>query len=297
MAGTPVVNVNLSITKLVLVLMNKVKGQLVTANIKNVVKSVVDTTTSPAISRPDTSKTEAVRAVPARPDTSKTEAVRAVPVLNIKLNAILIAVIPELMSTAARRPAAGRAVKMTTELIIPNAPVQLCMNGAHRQKNASAQPDTNTLVPVPDILAAMAKAVPVNTKNVNAPLVILGMRRPELVSAAVLINTLVRAATSPEATAIAATTNIRNANVKPDSRGMPLAECASATAPTGVLLIKIARRWGISSKAVRASSSNAPLILIMPFAINSNAKRLLAYSPDGTAATLSSKRGNVKAGE
>ena len=161
MAGTPVVNVNLSITKLVLVLMSKEKVRLATANIKNVVKSVVDTTTSPAISRPDTSKTEAVRAVP---------------VLNIKLNAILIAVIPELMSTAARRPAAGRAVKMTTELIIPNAPVQLCMNGAHRQKNASAQPDTNTLVPVPDILAAMAKAVTVNTKNVNAPPVTNGTR-------------------------------------------------------------------------------------------------------------------------
>ena len=82
MVGTPVVYASRNTTKLVKGLMNKVKGQLVTANIKSVVKNVPDTTTPPAISRPDTSKPEAVRAVPA---------------LNIRLNAILILQIRGLM--------------------------------------------------------------------------------------------------------------------------------------------------------------------------------------------------------
>ena len=82
MVGTPVVYASRNTTKLVKGLMNKVKGQLVTANIKNVAKNVPDTTTLPAISLPDTSKTEAVRAVP---------------VLNIRLNAILTAATQGLM--------------------------------------------------------------------------------------------------------------------------------------------------------------------------------------------------------
>ena len=82
MVGTPVVYASRNTTKLVKGLMNKVKGQLVTANIKNVAKNVPDTTTPPAIFLPDTSKTEAVRVVP---------------VLNIRLNAILTAATRGLM--------------------------------------------------------------------------------------------------------------------------------------------------------------------------------------------------------
>ena len=182
MVGTPVVYASRNTTKLVKGLMNKVKGQLVTANIKNVAKNVPDTTTLPAISLPDTSKTEAVRVVP---------------VLNIRLNAILTAAILELMLTVALQAAAERAVKMTPELIIPSALVRLCMNGARQRKNASARRGTNTLAP---------------------------------------------AATLAAVRAIAAMENIRNANVKPDSRGVPPAECVFATVPTGVRLTKIARR-------------------------------------------------------
>ena len=131
--GIQVVYASRNTTKLVKGLMNKVKGQLVTANIKNVAKNVPDTTTPPAISRQDTSKPEAVKAVPA---------------LNIRLNAIPIHQIPELMLTVVRLLAAGRAVKMTPELITPNALVRPCMNGAHLRKNVYAQPDTNTLVQV-----------------------------------------------------------------------------------------------------------------------------------------------------
>ena len=82
MVGTPVVLVNRNTTRLVMAPTNKAKEPLAMANIKSVVKNVPDTTTPPAISRPDTSKTEAVRAVPA---------------LNIKLNATLIHQTPELM--------------------------------------------------------------------------------------------------------------------------------------------------------------------------------------------------------
>ena len=53
MVGTPVVLVSRNTTKLVKGLMNKVKGQLVTANIKNVVKSVPDTIIHQATFQPD----------------------------------------------------------------------------------------------------------------------------------------------------------------------------------------------------------------------------------------------------
>ena len=131
---------------------------------------------------------------------------------------------------------------MTPELITPSALVRPCMNGARQPKNASAQPDINTLAPVPDIPAAMATAVITNIKNANVLVDTHGMRRPELVSAAVPTNIPARAATSPAVTAIAVMGNIRNANVKPDSRGVPLAECAFATAPTGARSTKTARR-------------------------------------------------------
>ena len=108
------------------------------------------------------------------------------------------------------------------------------------------------------------------------------------------INILVRAATLAAVTAKAVMGNIRNANVKPDSRGVPPVECAFATARIGVRLIKIAPAWGISNRAVRANSSNARSTPIMPFAISANAKRLLVYSPDGAAVTLSGKRGKLK---
>ncbi len=182
MVGTPVVLVSRNTTRLVMATTSKAKELRVTANIKNVVKNVPDTTTPPAISRQDTSKPEAVKAVT---------------VLNIRLNAIPIHQIRELMLTAALRVAAAQAVKMTAELITPSALVRPCMNGARQPKNASAQPDINTLAPVPDIPAAMA---------------------------------------------IAAMENIRNANVKPDSRGVPLAECAFATARIGARSTKTARR-------------------------------------------------------
>ena len=230
MVGTPVVLVSRNTTRLVMAPMSKAKELHVTASIKNVVKNVPDTTTPPAIFLPDTSKTEAVRVVP---------------VLNIRLNAIPIHQIPELILTAALQAVAERAVKMTPELITPSAPAQPCMNGVLRRKNASAQRDINTLVPVATLAAVRA---------------------------------------------IAAMENIRNVNVKPDSRGMLPAECAFATAPIGARLTKIAPAWGTSNRAVRASSSNAPLIPIMPFAISANAKRLLVYSPDGAAVTLSFQR-------
>ena len=122
------------------------------------------------------------------------------------------------MLTAARRAAAGRAVKMTAELIIPNALVRPCMNGARQRKNASARRDINTLAPVPDI---------------------------------------------PAATATAVTTNIKSVNVKPDSRGVPPAECAFVTARIGARSTKIVRRWGTNSRAVRNYQSNVRLILTM----------------------------------
>ena len=226
MVGTPVVLVSRNTTRLVPVLMSKAKELPATASTKNVVRNVPDITIPPAISRPDTSKPEAVRAVP---------------VLNIRLNAILTAVIPELMLIVAPQAVAARVVKMTAELIIPNALARPCMNGARRRKNASAQRDINTLVPVPDIPEATATAVTTNIKNANALVDTHGMRRPELVSAAVPTNIPARAATSPAVTAIAVMENIRNANVKPDSRGVPLAECAFATAPTGARSTKTVR--------------------------------------------------------
>ena len=122
------------------------------------------------------------------------------------------------MSTAARRAAAGRAVKMTPELITPNALARPCMNGARQPKNASAQPDINTPAP---------------------------------------------AATLAAVTAIAAMENIRNVNVKPDSPGVPPAECVSATAPTGARSTKTAPAWDINSKAAQNYQSNVRLILTM----------------------------------
>ena len=144
------------------------------------------------------------------------------------------------MSTAARRPAAGQAVKMIPELITPNALAQPCMNGARRRKNASAQRGINTPAPVPDIPAARAKAVTTNIKSVNVPQAIPGTRRPELVSAAVATNIPARGATLPAGQVRLAAGNIPPANAQPVLLGTHQAGCASATVPTGVRLIKIA---------------------------------------------------------
>ena len=144
------------------------------------------------------------------------------------------------MSTAARRAAAERAVKMTVELITPNVPARPCMNGARRRKNASAQRDINTLAPVPDIPAVRATAVITNIKSVNVPQAIPGMRRPELVSAAVATNTPARGATLPAGRVRLAAENIPLANVQPVLLGTHRAACASATVPTGARSIKTA---------------------------------------------------------
>ena len=80
--GIQVANAPLNTTKLVKGLMNKVKGQLVTANIKNVVKSVPDTIIHQATFQPDTLKQLVAQVVREQ---------------NIKLNATLIHQILELM--------------------------------------------------------------------------------------------------------------------------------------------------------------------------------------------------------
>ena len=201
--GIQVANAPMNTTKLVQALMSRARELLVGVNIKNVVKSVPDTI---------------IHQATFQPDTSKTEAVRAVPVLNIRLNVTLIHQIPELMLTVALQAAAGRVVLMTPELITPNVPARPCMNGAPAVKNASARRGTNILAPAATLAAVRATA---------------------------------------------AMENIRNVNVKPDSRGVPPVECAFATAPTGARSIKIARAWGISSRAVRNYQSNVRLILTM----------------------------------
>ena len=130
------------------------------------------------------------------------------------------------MLTAARLLAAGRAVKMTAELITPSALVRPCMNGARQPKNAYARRGINTLAPVPDIPAARAKAVTTNIKSVNVPQAIPGMRRPELVSAAVPTNIPARAATSPAGRVRLVAENIPPANAQPDLLGTHRAACA-----------------------------------------------------------------------
>ena len=172
-------------------------------SIQSVVKNVPDTTTPPAIFRPDMSKLEAVKAVP---------------VLNIRPNAILIHQTPELMLIVALQAAAERAVKMTPELITPNVPARPCMNGVPRRRNAFARRGINTPAPAATLAAVKAQA---------------------------------------------AMENIRNANVKPDSRGVPPAECVSAMVPTGARSTKTAPAWDINSKAVRNYQSNVRLILTM----------------------------------
>ena len=71
------------------------------------------------------------------------------------------------MSTVVQRPAAERAVKMTAELITPNVPARPCMNGARQRKNASAQPDINTLAPAATSAAVRATAAMENIRNAN----------------------------------------------------------------------------------------------------------------------------------
>ena len=225
MVGTRDVSANQNTTRLVPAPTNKAKELLVGVNIKNVVKSVPDTTTPPAISRPDTSKTEAVRAVP---------------VLSIRLNAILIHQTPELMLIVALQAVAERAVKMIPELITQNVPARQCMNGARQPKNASAQRGINILVLGRDIPAARATAVITNIKNANALVDTHGTRRPELVFAAVATNTPARVAISPADRVRLVAENIPPANAQPVLLGTHQAECAFVMALTGVRSIKTA---------------------------------------------------------
>ena len=144
------------------------------------------------------------------------------------------------MLTVALRVAAGRAVKMTVELITPNVPARPCMNGARRRKNVSARRGTNTLAPAATSAAVRAIAVTTNIKSVNVPQAIPGMRRPELVSAAVATNTPARGATLPAGRVRLAAENIPPANAQPDLLGIHQAACVFAMALTGVRSIKTA---------------------------------------------------------
>ena len=99
--------------------------------------------------------------------------------------------------------------------------------------------------------------------NVAAQPCMNGARRRKNASVRPDTNILAPAATLVAVRAIAATTNTKNANVKPDSRGMPLAVCVFATAPTGVRLTKIVRVWDINSKPAQNCQSNAHLTKIM----------------------------------
>ena len=71
------------------------------------------------------------------------------------------------MSTVVQRPVAERVVKMTAELITPNALARPCMNGARRRKNASAQRGINTPAPAATSAAVTAIAAMENIRNAN----------------------------------------------------------------------------------------------------------------------------------
>ena len=170
MVGTPVVLVSRNTTRAVLKRICKAKEPLAMVSIQSVVKNVPDIIIQRVIFLPDMSKTEAVRAVPA---------------LNIRLNAIPIHQIPELMLTAALRVAAAQAVKMTAELIIPNAPARPCMNGARQPKNASARRGINTPAPAATLAVVTAIAAMENIRNVNVKPDSRGVPPVECVSAMV----------------------------------------------------------------------------------------------------------------
>ena len=89
MVGTPVVLVSRNTTRLVMAPMSKAKEPLAMVSIQSVAKNVPDIIIQRVIFLPDMSKTEAARAVPA---------------LNIRLNAIPIHQIPELMLIAVLLP-------------------------------------------------------------------------------------------------------------------------------------------------------------------------------------------------
>ena len=89
MVGTPVVLVSRNTTRAVLKRICRAKELLAMVSIQSVVKNVPDIIIQRVIFLPDMSKTEAVKAVPA---------------LNIRLNAIPIHQIPELMLIAVLLP-------------------------------------------------------------------------------------------------------------------------------------------------------------------------------------------------
>ena len=92
------------------------------------------------------------------------------------------------MSTVVQRPAAAQAVKMTPELIIPSALVRPCMNGARRQRNASARRGTNILVQVATSAAVTAIVVMENIRNANVKPDSRGVPPVECVSATARIG-------------------------------------------------------------------------------------------------------------
>ena len=91
----------------------------------------------------------------------------------------------------------------------------------------------STVVQRPVAARAVKMTPELITLNAPARPCMNGAPQPRNVSAQLVINTLVAAATSAAEMATAAMESIRNASVKPDSRGVPLAECVFATAPTG----------------------------------------------------------------
>ena len=151
--GTRGVLVIRNITKPAPVLMNKAKVRLATANIKNVATPAMGTIIPKATSRPDMSKTAVATVATAQ---------------NIRLNVILTPAIPELILIVVRRPAKAQAVPMIPELIIKNAPVPICMNGAPVAKNASAPRGINTPARGRTTPAVKALLAITNTKNANA---------------------------------------------------------------------------------------------------------------------------------
>ena len=148
--GVPVIR---NITKPAPVLMNKAKAKPATANIPSAATLAPDMIIPKAISLPDMSKAAVATVATAS---------------NIKLNAIQIHQIPELILIAARRPAKAQAVPMIPALIIKNAAALICMNGAPVAKNASAQLGINTPARGRTTPAVKALLAITNTKNANA---------------------------------------------------------------------------------------------------------------------------------
>ena len=134
---------------------------------------------------------------------------------------------------------------------------------------------TLTVARRPAAVQAAKMTAALITPNAAAPRCMNGAPQPRNVFARQGINTLVRGVIFRAETATAAMESIRNANARRVLLGTHRVGCASAPAPTGVRSIRTARRSGISSRVVRASSSNAPSTPIMRYVI-----RAVNGSPD-----------------